>query len=152
MAASARGDPYLSHRYLVEIDGLVVAGFSEVSGLQIQMDPEEYREGGLNHYSHRLPTRFDHSNVVLERGLTDSTVLWEWFRSTAVGHVPTIQRRNVRVILLDAAGAEALGWELAAAYPIRWTGPELRGDQGAVGIEAVELAHRGLTLMESFPP
>jgi len=41
---------------LVEINGLVVGGFSEVSGLEVEIDVEEYREGGKNEYVHYLPT------------------------------------------------------------------------------------------------
>ena len=37
MAVALRIDPYLGFRFLVEIEGLLVAGFSEVSGLQAEI-------------------------------------------------------------------------------------------------------------------
>jgi phage tail-like protein len=55
VAVALRLDPYLNFRFLVEIQGLIVAGFSEVNGLQAEIETFEYREGGLNDYAHRLP-------------------------------------------------------------------------------------------------
>jgi len=55
-----RNDPYMAFNFLVEIEGLVVGGFTEVTGLQIETVVETYREGGLNEYEHKLagPTRY----------------------------------------------------------------------------------------------
>ena len=68
-----RNDPYLGFKFLVEIEGLVVGGFSEVTGLQVETEVETYREGGLNEYVHKLagPTRYP-SNLVLKHGMTES--------------------------------------------------------------------------------
>lgn len=55
MPIAERTDPYLNFRFLVEIHGLIVGGFSEVSGLQSETDIEEIREGGVNDYVHKLP-------------------------------------------------------------------------------------------------
>ena len=69
-----RNDPYLGFNFLVEIEGLVVGGFSEVTGLQIETVLETYREGGVNEFEHKLagPTRYP-SNLILKRGLTPET-------------------------------------------------------------------------------
>jgi phage tail-like protein len=150
---SARTDPYLGYRFLVEIDSLIVAGFSEVTGLEMQLQTEDYQEGGVNTYTHKLPTRFEYPNLSLRRGITDSTVLWDWVQdvSSGLGLAPAIERRNVRIVLLDAQGAESWGWECRDAYPVRWAGPELRADQGAVAVESLELVHRGLSRLEGVP-
>lgn len=148
MSTGTREDPYLGFRFLVEIDALVVAGFSSVSGLEIELETEEYEEGGVNTHSHALPKRFGHPNVVLERGLTDSTELVEWIEDVRNG---TIERRNGRIVLLDSNGEETWGWEFRDAYPVTWAGPELGADQSEVAIERLELAHRGLSKMEGMP-
>ena len=36
-------------------------------------------------------------------------------------------------------------WDFKEAFPVKWTGPDLRADSGSVAIESVELAHRGLS-------
>lgn len=149
MAADPRVDPYAGFRFLVEIDSLVVAGFSEVSGLELEMGTEEYQEGGVNHFTHRLPGRFSHPSLVLKRGLSTSRELWDWIQTT-VQNVEngTVTRRNVRVVVLDSEGGEARGWEFLRAYPVKWTGPELGADQTGVSIETLELVHEGLSREE----
>lgn len=145
---SARTDPYLDFRFHVEIDAVIVGGFTEVTGLEVELETEEYEEGGVNTHTHTLPKRAGYPNLTLRRGLTDATTLWEWLEATVAGR---IERKNVRILLLDPAGAETWGWECHDAYPVRWAGPELQADQATVAIESLELAHTGLTTMEGLP-
>src|SRR5579859_4767101 len=97
-----RLDPYLGFNFLVVCDALLVAGFSEVTGLQAEIQTEEYREGGRNDYVHKLagPTTYP-QNLVLKHGLTDVPFFWTWFQAIADGH---ILRRNGTIFLLDRAG------------------------------------------------
>ena len=44
-----------------------VAGFSECSGLDVTLEVMEYKEGGVNDYVHKFPTRASHSNLTLKR-------------------------------------------------------------------------------------
>jgi phage tail-like protein len=143
VAVGGRTDPYRSYRYLVEFDGLVVGGFSEVTGLSVEIEGEPFREGGVNGYMQRLagPARYA-SNLVLRRGMTDSDELWSWHADVVAGKVA---RRNGSIVLLDDAGDEAWRWHVREALPVRWLGPELRAAQGLVAIETLELAHRGLS-------
>jgi phage tail-like protein len=145
-APGIRTDPYLSANFLVEIEGLVVGGFQEVSGLQVETETEEYREGGLNEYVHKLagPTRYP-QNLVLKRGVTDVDTLWSWHQKVVRG---SVRRRNGSVYLLDRAGFPAMWWNFTGAYPVKWAGPELRAEQGAVAVEQVELVHRGISKPE----
>ena len=144
MAVGDRVDPYLSFHFLVEIEGLVIGGFNEVTGLTVEVEIEEYREGGLNAYVHKLagPARYP-NNLVLKHGLTDSDTLWNWHQGVASGN---IQRRNGSIILLDSAGEEQWRWNFVDAYPVRWVGPDLRAGSAEVAIETLELVHRGLSV------
>ena len=45
MASGTRNDPYGQFNFLIEIDGVTRAGFSEVSGLTTDTNVIEYREG-----------------------------------------------------------------------------------------------------------
>jgi phage tail-like protein len=143
MALGVRTDPYLSFNFLVEIEGLVVGGFNEVTGLSVEVEVEEYREGGLNAYMHKLagPTRYP-NNLVLKRGLTDGDTLWNWHRDVTRGN---IERKNGSIILLSSSGEEKWRWNFVAAYPVRWVGPDLRAATAEVAIETLELAHQGLS-------
>ena len=138
-----RSHPYAAFRFLVEIEGLVVAGFTDVSGLDMEIEVESYREGGLNAYVHVLPGAMRYpSNLVLRRGLTDADSFWRWYRDAARGRVV---RRNGSIVLLDTAGDEVWRWNFVDAYPVRWLGPQLSAAALAVAVESVELAHRGIT-------
>jgi phage tail-like protein len=136
-----RTDPYLSFNFLVEIEGLVVGGFSDVSGFQAEIEVHDYREGGLNDYIHRLagPARYP-SNLVLKRGITDSQTLWQWHCDVRNG---IVTRRNITIILLDTAGRTVRAWHLEKAYPVRWVGPELKAETNTVAVETLELVHCG---------
>lgn len=141
-ATGSRADPFAAFNFWVEIDGLIVGGFTEVSGLQLETETTPVREGGQNGYAHVLPgpARYP-QNLVLKRGLTSADALWEWCQGVAEGR---IVRRNGTIYLLKVDGETALAWNFRDAYPVRWTGPDLRGDSSAVAFEAVELAHRGI--------
>lgn len=138
-------DPHGGFRFLVEVDSLLVGGFSKVSGVELQIDTEPYEEGGRNDYVHTLPGRARYTNIVLERGLTNSPVLWEWAKNAARG---TVERKVVRIVVLDTTGRESRAWVCTGAYPVRWTGPQLDANRGeTVAIETLELAHKGLEEM-----
>jgi phage tail-like protein len=138
-----RNDPYLSFNFLVEIEGLLVGGFSEVTGLQVETVIETFREGGRNDYEHKLPgpTRYP-SNLILKHGLTDIETLWSWHQDVAQGK---IERKNGTIYLLDRQQLPAMWWDFMGAYPVKWSGPEFRAETGAVAVETVELVHRGIS-------
>jgi phage tail-like protein len=138
MATGDRKDPHLAFNFLVEIEDVAVAGFTEVSGLQIEIEVKDYREGGWNAYVYKLPgpTRYP-SNLVLKRGFVDEK-LWNWYQDVMAGR---IERKKVDILLLDGAGEETWRWEFEGAYPVRWVGPELRAGTAQVAVETLELVH-----------
>ena len=50
-----RVDPFATFKFVVEVENIVGAEFTECSGLDVTVDVFEYQEGGLNEYSHKLP-------------------------------------------------------------------------------------------------
>lgn len=140
--AGIRNDPYMGFNFLVEIEGLLVGAFSEASGLEVETEVQEYREGGQNDYVHKLPgpTKYS-SNIVLQRGLTDIEGLWTWHQDVVMGD---ITRRNGSIYLLDAQRIPAMWWNFKDAYPIKWSGPQFNAGNGSVAVEKVELVHCGI--------
>jgi phage tail-like protein len=145
-----REDPLLTHRYRVEIAGLFVAGFSEVSGLEQEIEIEEYKEGGAD-YVHKLPSGIKHANVVLKRGISESSSLRTWYdlvlKSITYGKIPIPKEPIVYIALMDSEGNEKIRFMLKFAYPIKWTGPGLNAAASEVAIETLELAHEGLVVV-----
>lgn len=138
---SERRDPYLQFSFHVELDGVVVGGFSEVSGLDVAISTELVREGGVNTHVHSLPGPAVHSPIRLRRGMTDSAELFSWCSEAAEGK-PT--RKRASVIMLGVDGSETWRWNIRSALPVRWSGPALSASGSAVAIETLELAHEGI--------
>jgi phage tail-like protein len=141
MVLGQRRDPYRDFNFLVEIDGVTGAGFSEVSGLQTETEVFEYREGGLNTYIHKLPTQTKYSNIILKRGVTDSAELWQWQNKAAQGKV---ERKSGSIILLNERREEKVRWNFREGWPTKWVGPDLKADGKEVAIEILEIAHEGI--------
>lgn len=130
--------PYAAFNF--EIDNLIIASFSEVSGLQAETEIEEYHEGGRNNYVHKLPKVTKFPNLVLKRGITDSTELWQWHKDVINGK---IERRNFSLILFDLTGVNQRRWDFTGAYPVKWVGADFKADSNTVAVETLELAHNG---------
>lgn len=142
MAVGNRKDPYLGFNFVVEIEGIIVGGFNEVSGLHVEIEVQTIREGGRNEFMRQIPGPAKYpSNLVLKRGLTDDAALWNWHRDVARGR---IQRKNGSVVLRDAAGQAKWRWNFQKAFPVKWTGPDMRAGTAETAIEALELVHEGL--------
>jgi phage tail-like protein len=144
MANGARNDPYGQFNFQVEIDGVVAAGFSEVSGLSTDTNIIEYREGNEQQGTVRkLPGLIKYSSIVLKRGWTASQALWLWRKNVIDG---ATQRSSGAIILLDEARQPALRWNFREGWPSKWEGPALNGKTSEVAIETMEIAHEGLEL------
>jgi phage tail-like protein len=135
-------EPFTVFNFAVEIEGLMVGGFTEVEGLAGEVTTMDYREGGVNGYVHKLPVNGNPGNLTLRHGLTASSSLWNWFDNTSRG---VIQRRSGSIVLLDRRQIPIMWWNFRNALPIRWTGPSLNASSGEIGAEAIELVHEGLS-------
>lgn len=135
-------DPYSAYNFLVEIDGdgLVVGGFSEVSGITVETEVETIREGGANNAEYKFPKGTKYSDLTLKHGITDSDILWNWYKDVTNGK---IRRRSITVFLLDQLGDESLQWGFSDAYPIKWEGPAFNASSSTIAIESLVLAHHG---------
>ncbi len=146
MPKHKRKDPYTSFRFRLELDSILVASFTEVTGLQSEIVLEPYEEGGLNNFVYQLPTRTKHQNITLKRGFTDNKELWEWHQDVVNGK---FKRKSGSIILLDEVkegeeiGRDKWRWNIIEAFPVKWTGPDFKADNNSVAFETIELAHHG---------
>lgn len=146
MTNTNRNDPYLSFNFLVVIDGLPMAGFKEVSGLNINIESIPYSEGGGGATVHQLAGRPGYGTVTLCRGISvskASTELWNWVISAAEGE---IVRRQVSIILRKTEpGTQETVWDFSNAWPKEWQGGALDAMGDAVAIEALTLVFENVT-------
>jgi phage tail-like protein len=133
--------PYMSFRFRIEIGGFMSAQASEVTGLQIETETEAYEEGGVNDFVYQLPKKTKYQHIILKRGITDRDEMWKWYMDVVNG---MFERKLVSIILMDITDEDKWRWDLSKAYPVKWTGPELRADSNTVAFETVELVHNGI--------
>lgn len=128
-------NPYAQFNFLLEIEGLTAAGFTEVSGMNSETDPIDYREGSDPNHVRKMPGITKHGNITLKRGYTQSRELWDWRKSTIDGS--TI-RKSGAIILLDESRKPALRWEFFNAWIKKYEGPALKSTTNEAAIESIE--------------
>ena len=139
--------PYGFH-YKVEFEGNSQpneASFQSASGLSVEYDTEEYKEGGENRFTHKLPVRTKYADLVLKRGLLvgSSTVQWflDAFRDRAF--VP----KAVTVTLMNEKSEPLRSWKVVHAVPKKWTVSDFNAGENAVVVETLELTYRYFTVV-----
>ncbi|GAB3591955.1 phage tail protein [Angustibacter peucedani] len=138
-----RDDPYGRFNVLVDLGtgdpGSAQAGFAEVSGLGTSIDVIEYRNGNDKSGGVRkLPGLRRYPNLVLKRGITGDTSLWQWISQTPP------DKRTVVVTLLDETRQAVRRYVLTGAFPVKLTGPDLSAESSEVAMETLELSYEGL--------
>jgi phage tail-like protein len=140
----------------------ILGSFAEASGLNAEMETEEYREGGSNTAPHKFIKWGKYPNLVFKRGVTPNADLWDWYY-TVLYRSRNPVRKNGIVVLTDRGGgagplagapaapglpgsdrAPAAIWLFRNALPERLQGPQLNARANEVAIETLELAHEGL--------
>jgi len=136
-----RKDPYLAFNFVVEIDGIAVAGFSDVSGLNIETQVERKTFGGENHREYAFITQTKYTDITLKHGVTSDEYLWNWYEKVINGQ---ITRHNGSICLLDDVGNPIVWWDFLDACPIKWEGPAFSATSNAVAVETLVLTHNGI--------
>jgi phage tail-like protein len=143
MATGDRIDPYAQFNFLVEIDGVARAGFTEVGGLSTEQDIIEYREGSNAPTVSKLPGLSKFMNISLKRGFTQDFDLWNWRKTTLDG---ATERRAGTIVLLDEGRNPVLRWNFREGWICKWEGPALNATTNEAAIESLEICHEGLEL------
>ena len=118
--------------------------FQTASGLSVEYDMEEYKEGGENRFTHKLPVRTKYADLVLKRGMVTDSAVIKWcldaFRERVF--VPT----DVNVILMNEKAEPLRTWKVAHAIPKKWLVSDLNANENSLVIETIELTYRYFTI------
>jgi phage tail-like protein len=130
--------------FLVKIGDQQVP-FREVSGLNLESTPIEYRHGDSKVFSAiKMPGIKKYGNITLKKGVFKSdNKFWDWFNKIKMN---TIERKTVTIQLLDEGGEATMSWTLTNAFPTKITGTDLKSDGNEVAVETIEVAHEGLEI------
>ena len=137
--------PLPKFHFLVQWGGKRI-GFSEVTGLDIQLEPIEYREGSSPQFSKiKMPGLQKFSNITLKRGtVADDKEFYTWLKTVKMN---TIERRDLTISLLNENREPVISWKVINAFPIKVQASDLKADGNEVAIETIELAHEGLDIL-----
>jgi phage tail-like protein len=141
-----RKDPFRAFNFLVEIDGVTTeTGFSEVSGLSMETDAVEYRNGDeKENHVRKLTGLNKYGNITMKRGFTkDAKSLWDWRKKVMDGKT---ERASGTITLLNEAREIALKWEFSAAWPRKLDGPSFNAKNNEVAIESLEIVVEKLVM------
>jgi phage tail-like protein len=138
----SRNDPYAAFNFVVEIDNVTVAGFSECSGLNTETDAIEYRTGNMDITVAKLPGLKKFGNITLKRGFTADPDLWNWRKKVLDGKT---ERQSGSIVLKNEAREDAVRWNFYEAWPRKWEGPAFNAKTNEVAIETLELVCEGIT-------
>ena len=120
-------------------------GFTEVSGLTVELQNIDYREGSsLEYQVTKMPGIPQYSNITLKRGMfRGDNEFFQWLNTVALN---SIERRDLTITLLNEEREPVVSWKVKSAYPCKVDGPSLNSTSNEVAVESIELCHEGLTI------
>src|SRR5260370_13355769 len=133
-------------------DPLADGAFQECNGLEVEMDVQEYPEGGRNDGVIRRIGRAKYQNLVLKRGMFLSAAgnldgdLWKWFQDVVAGTRP-VRRYDGIVEVLGVADEVVATWTFDRGLPAKIVGPQLNAKTGEIAMKELHLPHKGLRLV-----
>ncbi|MEB2309364.1 MAG: phage tail protein [Candidatus Brocadiaceae bacterium] len=120
------------------------ARFQTVSGLSVEYDMEEYKEGGENRFVHKLPVRTKYADLVLKRGMLTGSEVIKWFLNAFRNR--EFKPSDIDIILKNEKSEPLRVWNVAHAIPKKWIISDLNAGENSVVIETMELSYRYFTV------
>jgi phage tail-like protein len=119
--------------------------FSEVSGLNTEVEVLEYRHGKSKQFSpFKMPGMSKVGDVTLKKGtFTKDIRIFNWFNAI---HLNTIERLTVQISLLNEKSEVEITWVLENAFPIKVESSDLDAKGNDIAYESITLAHENLTI------
>jgi phage tail-like protein len=131
---------------------LADGAFQECSGLEVEMDVQEYLEGGRNDGVIKRVGRAKYSPIVLKRGMfygsgeKANRDLWNWLQSVVAGERPVARYDGIIEVMSSGMNVSAT-WVFDRGLPLKIRGPELNAKTGEVAMEELHITHEGLRLI-----
>lgn len=140
--------PYSQFNFLVDLgDGGTdgpQAGFQECSGIGIEMQVIEYRNGNDKENAVRKITGLHKvADVTLKRGIIGSLALWQWLDQVRNGDQTALRTVSIHLQSEDHTSIVQT-WKLLRARPVRYVSGPLNAKGNDVAAEELTLAYERL--------
>ena len=148
--------PFTSFNFQVEIevDNGTVSNpicsmmFSDVDGLEMNIEPKTIREGGRNTGPVHLAGGVGYGQLSLKRGMTATVDLWNWFEAVAAPGNSGL-RGSADIVMLAGDGTQQAQFRLTGCLPIKLKAPALNAKDGLIAIEEMSILYESMTLVPS---
>jgi len=138
-------EQHAAFRFMVTVDGINYAAFTEFTLPSLQIETQEIKEGGQNAFSHKLPVRVTVGSATLRQGVSDNFDLLKWYMDMLHGDIQAATRQ-VTVVMFSTSQQPLMTWTFRNAYPVKWGGPTFKTDSNSVAIEELEFVHHGFEI------
>lgn len=129
---------HAAYRFVVKIDGLDQAAFTECTLPTIEWDMEEIKEGGVNTHVLQVPGRRKAARLTLKNGVGNSDLV-DWCCRVMQENYAHDKRKTITVKLMDiTTKKEVAVWTMEQSLPVKWSGPQIQSDSNAVAIQTLE--------------
>lgn len=155
MARASIEDPLKVFRFTANITNFARSSFSEISGIDMSITVERYREGGFNETAQKSAGQAEFPDVTFTRGQIFSVQrgdgsdldMINWmnmiYQVTTIGNAINY-RQDITVSQYSANNTLAREWTLVEAWPCGFKPlTELKGMGNENSYESMKIAHEG---------
>jgi phage tail-like protein len=145
MSATEQGEALTTAFFYVELSGLSVVAFRELSGIGSEHDvivQHQTNASGKATYV-KVPGKLTWNNIVLKKGIDTDMSLWQW-RNTIITQGVNGQKKDGQIYIVDATGNQQTTWKITGAWPCNYVIGALVPDTNEMLLEEIHLAHEGL--------
>ncbi|MEP7109460.1 MAG: phage tail protein [Ferruginibacter sp.] len=118
--------------------------FQTVSGLNVEYDIEQFKEGGENRYEHKLPVRAKYPDLSLKRGLLADSKVIKWCLDALQNR--DFQPAQINVSLMNENHDPLKTWQIFNAWPRKWSVSDFNAQENSVVVESLEICYSYFTI------
>ena len=132
--SGGKPDPLPSSNFIVEIDGIASASYISVEGVHSKIEVIEYRDANDPNRINLMPGNAHYGPIILRRGLTENTELWDWYKSNLDNPV---DRRSMSIVFMDHGHNEKARYNCHECWPSGYFFEPLESNPSGVAVEVI---------------
>lgn len=134
-------DDFQGSFFAFEIDGVNLAWFTGCSGMSIEFDVIDFKEGnGSSVVQRKRAGKPKYSEVTLKRGLTTDKALHDWFAEVVKAEKET-PYKTASVVIYDRTQKEVARFNLEQCWPSKLSVSDLSASSDDVMVEELTIQH-----------
>jgi phage tail-like protein len=133
-------DALAGYHYSIEIDGVTIAQFQEVSGVASELEVIELKENTKDgkYVVHKLPGNHKPPTITLKRAKSSSMDIMNWHQQVYNGNVSSA-RKNGSVVLYNYDHTEVGRYNFLNAWPSKVSMSTLKASGNEILMEEVTI-------------